>query len=186
MAQKNKQFEIRFLQEREIISIENQIVTLKRKPFQIQVEFHNHTRVYLNARIDSEYFNLSHTEIPSFVKEFGYCTLADPSHNREKTIFVNTVNSYGFHELSIKPTLQHAGFDEIHISEKRKIGTRTINSLYADQKIEIAQYDYDLFLTFVSVRMKDGKKTANQRNQYQIVWETKASKPIEPSTFEAK
>ncbi len=178
-AQEEKQFEISFLQNETVVPVENRTLKMNRTSFVIQVEFFTGNSLYLGVLTIPEYFNIQPNQEFDFAKNIKYKVYAEYPNNREAQIFIDMTKPYGFHLLSLKSEESNIGFDEIIYSDDKRIGFRSVDSLFVMQdfdnrkSVQFANFNHDLYLTFVSYDYKEEQGIEKQRAQYRIVWKEK-------------
>jgi len=160
-------FEIEIIQNDESLDIDENMVTLEKAPFSIQVKCYEMDGVFMNASFEEKLFELGQDgKLVDFAFISSKTMTEDPANKNKELIVTNGYYSFMANDEA------HSSFDQIETGEGYFTGTKSVEKLYdkaADKALTIKKNKKDIYLFFVATT--PDHKTELGRYRLKIQWD---------------
>lgn len=169
----DKAIAIRVLQHDEPVTIQNGVLQLEKKPFQIEVKLTNLEGVYLSAGFNDSIYRIGFQEpVPGF-SDLPAMTVAETEMNKDQTLMTTGDGwSYWFYDRSMD---WHRFDKEVKLIDGENVlATKTVRQFFMGNKksLKVEKVKDPLYLVFLTAEKdKDGNPVKElERIKLKIDW----------------
>ena len=167
-------FKVEILQDNHVIPVENNVVLLEKKQFQLRITLNHLDGIYFHSSFNPTYFRIKDNQEINGLQTISNFTRVEENFNEDRDMEIDDESiSFLFYDRSLN---WHRFDKDVQVKGDTVIGTKTIDKIYIESNkktIPLKKINRRIYLFFIATNNKHGNNPSPKelgRYKVKIRW----------------